>query len=35
LDKREREGIPLAFGTLSRLLELATQLSIPVPSSFR
>jgi ureidoglycolate dehydrogenase (NAD+) len=35
LNKREQEGIPLAYGTLSRLVALATQLSVPVPSSFR
>ena len=35
LEKRTREGIPLAPGTLSRLVELATKQSIEVPDSFR
>lgn len=35
LDKRTREGIPLAAGTLSRLVELATKQSVPVPDSLR
>jgi ureidoglycolate dehydrogenase (NAD+) len=33
LNKRTREGIPLASGTLSRLVELATRQSVPVPES--
>jgi ureidoglycolate dehydrogenase (NAD+) len=35
MEKRAREGIPLALGTLSRLVELATKQSIEVPDSFR
>jgi ureidoglycolate dehydrogenase (NAD+) len=35
LEKRAREGIPLAPGTLSRLVELAMKQSIEVPDSFR
>lgn len=31
LDKRTREGIPLAAGTLSRLVALAKKQSVPVP----
>jgi ureidoglycolate dehydrogenase (NAD+) len=33
--KRAREGIPIAAGTLSRLVALATKQSIAVPESFR
>ena len=33
LDRRKREGIPLASGTLSRLVALAAKQSVPVPSS--
>lgn len=35
LEKRTREGIPLAAGTLSRLVELAAKQSIAVPESLR
>lgn len=35
LEKRAREGIPLAAGTLSRLVELAAKQSIMVPESLR
>jgi ureidoglycolate dehydrogenase (NAD+) len=35
IHKRTREGIPLASGTLSRLVELATKHSIAIPDSFR
>jgi ureidoglycolate dehydrogenase (NAD+) len=35
LDKRTRKGIPLASGTLSRLVALATKQSLPVPDSLR
>jgi ureidoglycolate dehydrogenase (NAD+) len=34
-DKRTAEGIPLAAGTLSRLVELAARKSVTVPDSFR
>ena len=34
LEKRTREGIPLAFGTVSRLVALAKKESIEVPDSF-
>ena len=34
-EKRAREGVPLAAGTLSRLVALATEQSIEVPDSFR
>jgi ureidoglycolate dehydrogenase (NAD+) len=34
-ETRAREGIPLALGTLSRLVELATKQSIEVPDTFR
>jgi ureidoglycolate dehydrogenase (NAD+) len=34
-DKRRREGIPLASGTLSRLVALATKQAVPVPGSLR
>jgi ureidoglycolate dehydrogenase (NAD+) len=33
LEKRTREGIPVASGTLSRLVALATKQSVPVPAS--
>jgi ureidoglycolate dehydrogenase (NAD+) len=35
LDKRTGEGIPLAAGTLSRLIELAARKSVAVPVSFQ
>jgi ureidoglycolate dehydrogenase (NAD+) len=35
LEKRTREGIPLAAGTLSRLIELATKQSVSVPESLK
>lgn len=35
LEKRTREGIPLASGTLSRLVELAAGLSAPIPASLK
>jgi ureidoglycolate dehydrogenase (NAD+) len=34
-DKRRREGIPMASGTLSRLVELATKHAVAVPDSFK
>jgi ureidoglycolate dehydrogenase (NAD+) len=35
LEKRAREGIPLASGTVSRLVALATKQSIEVPDSLQ
>ena len=35
LEKRTREGIPLASGTLSRLVALATEQLVPIPDSLR
>jgi ureidoglycolate dehydrogenase (NAD+) len=35
LDKRMREGIPVASGTLSRLIALADKQSVPVPDALR